>query len=316
MATATLTAPNTAVGTMRIADITVDHRYRHNLGPTRELQRSIREHGLLHPIPVTADGALIVGGRRLAACKNLGWTDIPVTVARDTEHAVALIAEHQNHEGAKPMAASELVALGLIIEGYEAEQAAARRADGAAGRFTGTRRQSRDVASEAVGLSTHYYVQIRAITLAAQGWQVTPGGYLRTPVDPAWAMHSRITLALIDRVWAGEHIDHTGPSGRRTALTVGTIYDQWRAERAERDNPQAQNADYVKPEPARPAPRKHLAAAVATLSGLCHGLAGIGAIDPAVTAEEAASMQRDLIRSSQTINALRRKIKEYANGIA
>ena len=37
--------------------------------------------GLLHPVVVTSDGRLVAGERRLVACRSLGWTDVPVTVA-------------------------------------------------------------------------------------------------------------------------------------------------------------------------------------------------------------------------------------------
>jgi hypothetical protein len=47
--------------------------------PTK-LARSIRDIGLLHPIVVSQDGLLLAGGRRLEACKMLGWQDIPVTI--------------------------------------------------------------------------------------------------------------------------------------------------------------------------------------------------------------------------------------------
>lgn len=50
----------------------------------RDLEESIKEVGLLHPVVVTArqDGkyTVLAGNRRLHACRKLGWTSIPVTV--------------------------------------------------------------------------------------------------------------------------------------------------------------------------------------------------------------------------------------------
>jgi ParB family chromosome partitioning protein len=43
---------------------------------------SIEDIGLLNPITVDENGLLLAGGRRLAACKLLGWKDIPVSVVR------------------------------------------------------------------------------------------------------------------------------------------------------------------------------------------------------------------------------------------
>ena len=45
-----------------------------------ELARSISEVGLLNPITVDADHALIAGLHRLEAAKILGWTEIECTV--------------------------------------------------------------------------------------------------------------------------------------------------------------------------------------------------------------------------------------------
>ena len=47
------------------------------------LADNIRDIGLLHPISISADGALLAGQRRLEACKLLGWTEIAVTVVEE-----------------------------------------------------------------------------------------------------------------------------------------------------------------------------------------------------------------------------------------
>src|SRR3972149_5209912 len=55
-----------------------------------ELANSISSHGLLEPIVVrrTAIGyQLIAGAHRLAACKRLGWGDIPANVLPETNTA-------------------------------------------------------------------------------------------------------------------------------------------------------------------------------------------------------------------------------------
>jgi ParB family chromosome partitioning protein len=66
---------------MPVDAIRVDsNRLRRDLGEIEELAQNIAIVGLLHPIVVTADGRLMVGARRLAAVKHLGWKEIPVTV--------------------------------------------------------------------------------------------------------------------------------------------------------------------------------------------------------------------------------------------
>lgn len=66
---------------MLIKDIIVKDRFRKDLGDINTLAESIYQIGLLHPIVIQKDtNRLIAGGRRLEACKQLGWDEIPVTI--------------------------------------------------------------------------------------------------------------------------------------------------------------------------------------------------------------------------------------------
>jgi ParB-like nuclease domain len=67
---------------MPVDKIRVGKRHRLDLGDIAGLAESIEDIGLLHPITVDEQGRLLAGARRLAACKRLGWKDIPVNVAR------------------------------------------------------------------------------------------------------------------------------------------------------------------------------------------------------------------------------------------
>ena len=58
-----------------ISDIKVGERHRRDLGDLEALAHSIAAIGLLHPITIEANGNLLTGVRRLAACKLLGWTN-------------------------------------------------------------------------------------------------------------------------------------------------------------------------------------------------------------------------------------------------
>lgn len=64
---------------VRIASITVGKRRREAMGDITELARSIKKYGLPHPIVIDDQKNLVAGGRRLAACEQLGWDTIPVT---------------------------------------------------------------------------------------------------------------------------------------------------------------------------------------------------------------------------------------------
>ena len=69
-----------------------------------ELAASIREHGVLHPVvvrPVENGFELVVGERRLRACKMLGWESIPAIVREmsDSEAAEIALIENVQRDG-------------------------------------------------------------------------------------------------------------------------------------------------------------------------------------------------------------------------
>src|SRR5581483_5313769 len=105
---------------MNIDQIQVGYRYRKDLGDLRGLVESIAEVGLLHPVVVTPEGRLIAGQRRLEACRQLGWTEVPVTVV-DLLQA----ASGEAHENfiRKDLLPSEIVALKRAIEPLERREA-------------------------------------------------------------------------------------------------------------------------------------------------------------------------------------------------
>jgi N6-adenosine-specific RNA methylase IME4/ParB-like chromosome segregation protein Spo0J len=109
---------------MNIDQIQIGFRYRKDLGDLRSLADSIGEVGLLHPVVVTPEGRLIAGQRRLEACRQLGWTEIPVTIV-DLLQA----ARGEAHENfiRKDLLPSEIVALKRAIEPLERREARERQ---------------------------------------------------------------------------------------------------------------------------------------------------------------------------------------------
>jgi len=64
-----------------------------------ELMQSIKTYGLLQPVIVrmVQDGyELVAGERRLRACRQLGWTEIPAVVKELSENAMATVALIEN----------------------------------------------------------------------------------------------------------------------------------------------------------------------------------------------------------------------------
>ncbi|MHB1418487.1 MAG: ParB/RepB/Spo0J family partition protein [Bacillota bacterium] len=64
---------------LKISEIVIGERRREDMGDIQGLAESIKQYGLLHPIVVSEDKKLVAGGRRLEACKLLGWEEIPAT---------------------------------------------------------------------------------------------------------------------------------------------------------------------------------------------------------------------------------------------
>src|SRR5262249_49969396 len=109
---------------VKIDGIKVGKRFRGDLGDIVSLSKSIAAIGLLHPVVVTKDSALVAGRRRLEACKELGWTDIPTTVV-DLDDP--LRAEHDENAVRKDFTPSELVGIGEAIDERQRELAKQRQ---------------------------------------------------------------------------------------------------------------------------------------------------------------------------------------------
>ena len=85
--------------TIPIDSITIDRegRQRKELTRLEELETSIREVGLINPPVVTPTLELVAGERRVTACRNLGWTQIPVQYTSDlSELELHLIELEEN----------------------------------------------------------------------------------------------------------------------------------------------------------------------------------------------------------------------------
>jgi ParB/RepB/Spo0J family partition protein len=110
---------------LAIADIIVGKRHRKDLGDIDGLARSIKDNKLMHPVVIRPDGTLIAGERRIAACKLLGWTDIPVTVI-DLDSVVR--GEFAENAHRKDFTLSEAVAIKRALEPKERAAAKERMA--------------------------------------------------------------------------------------------------------------------------------------------------------------------------------------------
>lgn len=168
-----------------IHDIVVGDRYRKDLGDLEPLKASITELGLLHPVVIDGERRLLVGGRRLEACKQLGMLTIPaVTAASLSELRQRVMAEKDENVCREPFKPSEMGALGKKIEEFQKPIAEAAKAEGVkkggrprknSGQTLPKVKQPRDelkrtsaVAAAACGISREQYRKIVEVVKAAK----------------------------------------------------------------------------------------------------------------------------------------------------
>lgn len=158
----------------QIALLSSEGRIRKDLGDLSSLKASIEDQGLLQPILIRSDGSLIAGARRLAACRSLGWSEIPVHIRDDLEGAVALLkAERDENIEREDFTVSEKVELGRRLEELERPAAAERKARPGQARdenFSGQEAtgSTRDKVGAAVGMSGVTYQRAKAVVTAAE----------------------------------------------------------------------------------------------------------------------------------------------------
>jgi len=86
---------------VKIDAIFVGNRFRKDYKEMEQLRDSISTHGLLQPIVTDELYNLIAGGRRLQACKDLGWQEIPVSIQKDIdEYGRRVLELEENHQRA------------------------------------------------------------------------------------------------------------------------------------------------------------------------------------------------------------------------
>jgi N6-adenosine-specific RNA methylase IME4/ParB-like chromosome segregation protein Spo0J len=156
----------------RPTEISVRERHRKDMGDIEGLKASLVSVGLLHPIVITPDGALIAGERRLRAVKELKWDWVPVRVVATLSEAVKLLkAERDENSVRKDFTPSEGVALARDLEPLERVDAKARESEGGKkkglGKFPDPGR-AKDKIARAVGVDRKTLAKATAVVEAAE----------------------------------------------------------------------------------------------------------------------------------------------------
>ncbi len=97
----------TSVHELPISAIVVGERRREDYGDIDELAASIEKYDLLHPVVVDEQNTLVAGGRRLEACRQLGWTTVPVRRLGDLTDAERREIELEENVRRKDLTAYE-----------------------------------------------------------------------------------------------------------------------------------------------------------------------------------------------------------------
>jgi ParB-like chromosome segregation protein Spo0J len=156
----------------RVEDIVVGERHRRDFGDMADLVRSIADVGLLQPIVVTHACDLIAGARRLKACKELGWTEVPVNVVDLNQIVRGEFAENACRKDFTP---SESVAIKRALEELEKAPAKERQREGGrrGGKASGklpeaSKGNAAEKAARATGRSRRTIDKAEAVLAAAE----------------------------------------------------------------------------------------------------------------------------------------------------
>ena len=159
---------------MAIDTIKIGQRIRRDLGDLTPLMESIKLVGLLHPVPVLADGTLVGGARRLEAARRLGWTHIPVHIVQVDDLLRAEVDENVERVDFSPFEIEE------VRKALEAREGAETKARQTAGLrkgakssveenvHHGTAGKTRDRVGAMVGKSGKTVDKIKAVAEAAK----------------------------------------------------------------------------------------------------------------------------------------------------
>lgn len=96
------------VDVVEVDRVRVGHRARREIGDLQTLMDSMSRHGLLNPITVTREFALVAGHRRLEAAKRLGWKAIACRIVESADNETLLEIEIEENSARKDFTSDEL----------------------------------------------------------------------------------------------------------------------------------------------------------------------------------------------------------------
>jgi ParB-like chromosome segregation protein Spo0J len=281
-----------------LGSIRIENRYRKELGDLSSLMKSIDGVGLINRIILDRDNRLLAGGRRLEACRRLGWEIIPARiVATITDARDALVIERDENTERLPMTFSELESLMNAILQLERVGARGRQAEGRErGRETSKIVKDGLPSFEGKPADQPKRHHGEAATMAGEavGWSRSKAERAHALGDAARSGSER-AQALMEQVDAGEK-------------TINGAYCEYR--------------ETVKREVAEPREYEGLSASVQRRglrqwAGMMRGLEsasrGYDALHPDLTGEEVTGWLSDLLAGRRALNVLIQSLKERSS---
>lgn len=154
-----------------INSVTITNRIRKDLGDISALAANISELGLLSPILVNKQRQLLAGERRLTACRELGWTDIPAIIMDTADAERELAVEFAENRYRKDFNREEIVDTGIRLERLESVKARERQATSTGGSDPQLRvnlpqaenGRVRDIIAKYLGISGSQYERMKFV---------------------------------------------------------------------------------------------------------------------------------------------------------
>ena len=278
------TTMDAAVLQVPLSAIDVGERAGRTMGDLEPLMASIVAEGLLFPVSRTAAGRLVLGARRLEACRALGWRSVPVVTLTGIWEAVdQMTAETADGPCALPLTVADAMGVDMVWRELQwwPKQPMSRRG---AGRAVRVRDLHRTALAAALGMNTNQHRMARTLTLAARGYSEAYDR--RTPVSPAARQRATEALATI-----------------RDRSTIFPAYRRYLAGRPA--------STTLARGPQTRSQAKSVGSALAALTGITTGLANVTGVDPSTPRPVTAQWEKDALTARQALNAFLKIVRGY-----
>jgi hypothetical protein len=265
-----------------LSAIDVGERAGRSMGDLGPLMASITGEGLLFPVSRTPAGRLVLGARRLEACRMLGWRSVPAVTLTGIWEALERL-ELERSPDDLPFTVADAMGADMAwreLQWWPKQPMSPR----GTGRAVDARDRHRRMVAVACGLNTGQYRMARTLTLAARGYSETYDR--RTPVSPETRQRAVEALATI---------------GDRS--TILRAYRRYLAGQP------ASTATGRRPQTRSQA--RSVSSALAALSGITTGLANVTGVDPATPRTVSAQWEADAVAAKRALTAFLRIVKEH-----